>query len=178
MGAVALGCYAIHGSVLVMRGEAEDLLWVCHLGAVLVGAGLLLRFSLINAIGTLFLALGTPLWLMDLAAGGVFLPTSLLTHVAALLIGLWGIRRLGMPRGAWWKAAVGLVGLIALARLLTPAHANVNLAFRIHRGWEEYFPSHEIYLAIIVSEAALYFLALELALRRWLAPAARGSKSA
>ncbi len=51
--------------------------------------------SWVSAVGTLFLCLGTPQWLLYLAAGGEFMPTSLATHVVALGIGLYAAYRYG-----------------------------------------------------------------------------------
>jgi len=58
-------------------------------------------------------------------------PTSVLTHGGGLLLGLVGLRRLGLPRGAWWKGAVVLVALTAVSRLVTPAPDDVNLGFSV-----------------------------------------------
>jgi len=147
------------------------LLWSCHLGAALVGIGLLSSSATTNGIGLLFLCMGTPLWMMDLAGGGEFYPTSSLTHVGGLAIGLYGARRLGLPSGAWWKAVVALITLILICRLVTPPRANVNVAFAIYPGWEKVFSSHLVYLATMMGAAAAYFFVCEYVLRRWLCPA-------
>jgi hypothetical protein len=126
-------------------------------------------------IGTLWLGMGTPLWISDLAGGAEFMPTSLFTHVAALLIGLYGVARLGIPTGTWWRAAFALAGLMLATRLVTPAAGNVNVAFAIHPSADRYFSSHVVYVATMLGLAAGYFLLFEWALRRWLASApARG----
>jgi len=124
----------------------------------------------LNGIGTLFLCLGTPLWLMDLAGGGEFYPTSCFTHLGGLAIGLYGARRLGVPGGIWWKAIVALIALILVCRLVTPPQANINVAFAIYPGWEKYYPSHLSYLITMLSIATGYFFITEFVLRRWLAP--------
>jgi hypothetical protein len=41
LGLAALGCYAIHAGFHVINGRPEEVLWMCHLGAALVGVGLL-----------------------------------------------------------------------------------------------------------------------------------------
>ena len=169
-GLAALGCYAIHAGFHVLNGRPEEALWMCHLGAALVGIGLLSSSTTTSGIGTLFLCVGTPLWVMYLAGGGEFYPTSCFPHLGGLAIALYGVRRLGLPSGTWWKAVVALAVLILVSRLVTPAHANVNVSFAIYPGWEKVFPSHPIYLAAMIVLAAGYFLAFEYALRRWLAP--------
>ena len=166
-GLAALGCYAVHAGFHILNGRPEEVLWMCHLGAALVGVGLLSSSATTNGIGTLFLCAGTPLWLMYLAAGGEFYPTSSFPHLGGLAIGLYGVRRLGLPSGTWWKAIAALVALILVCRVVTPARANVNVAFAIYPGWEKVFPSHPIYLAVMMAQSAGYFLLCEFVLRRW-----------
>lgn len=169
-GMTALGCYAIHAGFHILNGRPEEVLWMCHLGAALVGIGLVCSSGVVNGIGVLFLCVGTPLWLMYLAGGGEFYPTSCFPHLGGLAIGLFAVRRLGLPSGAWWKAAVALLTLIFICRLVTPPRANVNVAFAIYPGWEKVFPSHPVYLATMMASAAAYFLFFECVLRRWLVP--------
>src|SRR6185295_17432109 len=152
-GVAALVCYAIHATFHLVHGRPEDLLWACHLGAAVVGVGLLSSSATINGIGLLFLCMGTPIWLMDLAGGGEFYPTSCFTHLGGLAIGLYGARRLGLPSGTWWKAVVALITLILICRLVTPERANVNVAFAIYAGLEKVFPSHLVYLVIMMVAA-------------------------
>jgi hypothetical protein len=167
-GTSALVFYAIHGGQHLIRGHPEDLLWACHLGAVLVGVGILIRSATLNAVGFLWLCLGTTLWAIDLAGGGELIPTSLLTHVGGLAVGGVGVFRLGMPRHAWWKAILAFLVLLQLSRWLTPAETNVNLAFSVASGWEEVFASHLAYLALLVGIGAVAFFAIERAARRLL----------
>lgn len=161
LGIAALSCYAIHALFHLFRGEWYDLFWACHVAAIFVGIGLLTQSATINDIGVLLGLMGLPLWLADLAGGSEFLPTSLLTHVVALCIGLYGVARLGMPRGTWWKSAAVLVGLIGICRVVTPPEQNVNVAFAIQHGWERQFASHQSYLVSILSGATVYFFVVE-----------------
>ncbi len=170
LGILALVCYAIHGGAHLLKHQPENLLWACHIGAALVGVGLLFGSASLNGIGVLFLLLGTPLWILDLLTGGEWLPTSCFTHVGGLAIGLYGVRRLGLPRAVWWQSVVTLMGLILLCRLVTPREANVNVAFAIQHGWEDYFPSHGVYLVIVMAQVTVYFFVAAFILRRWLAP--------
>jgi hypothetical protein len=133
-GGLALAFYAIHAGHHLLRGHPEDLLWACHLGAVCVGVGLLARLPVVNAVGFVWLATGDALWLLDLASGGEFIPTSLFTHGLAFLV------------------------LQQLCRFTTPPRANVNLAHAVWSGWEEVFPSTIGYqIALFVIGAAACF---------------------
>ena len=160
LGAAAVCFYAAHAGQYVVRRQPEHALWICHLGALLVGIGFLTRQSALNAVGTLWLIVGLPLWLYDLTAGGEFVPTSVLTHVGGLVIGLIGARRLGVPRGLWWKVVLGMVPVCAASRWLTPPSSNVNLAHHVYPGFESAFSSHALYAAVLIAlfvGAALIF---------------------
>jgi hypothetical protein len=113
LGSVALLCYATHGTFHCLRGTPESLIWMCQLGTLMVGVGLLLRSPVVNAVGVLWLSAGTPFWIIGVSLGSTFLQTSVLTHLGGLSIGLWGAYELGIPRGAWWKAT-GLGGMLHL----------------------------------------------------------------
>jgi hypothetical protein len=147
---IAIACYCVHAGVHLERGEPQDLLWACHVAALLVGFGLIFGSATLNAIGLLWSCFGTPLWILYLATGGELITVSFLTHGAALIAGAIGIRRLGMPRGAAWKAMAAFMLLWIATRALTPPPANVNLAFSVYEGWQRYFPSYPIYLAMLL----------------------------
>ena len=161
LGIVAFVCYAVHAAVHLHRGQPYDLLWGCHIAALLVGLGLLLRNATLNAIGFLWSCLGIPLWILDIATGGEFIPTSPLTHVGAFVLGFIGVRKLGMPRLAAMKALAAFAMLWVVCRVVTPPAANINLAFRVHSGWEAYFPSYALYFVMLLVIAAVVFTAVE-----------------
>jgi hypothetical protein len=161
LGIVAFVCYGIHAAVHLHRGQPYDLLWGCHIAVLLVGCGLLLPNATLNAIGFLWSCLGIPLWLLDLTTGGEFMPTSTLTHIGAFALGLAGVRKLGMPRFASMKALATFAMLWVVCRVVTPPAANINLAFRVHSGWDVYFPSYALYFAMLLAIAAIVFTAVE-----------------
>jgi hypothetical protein len=161
-GVLAYGVHAVH---YVARRQEENLLWFCHLAALGIGIALILRAPTLNAIGLLWLAIGTPCWFLYLAGGGELLMGAALTHCAGLALGLFGVRRLGLPRDAWWKALLALVAVHFVTRLITPPAENVNLAFAVWPGWEPWFPSHRVYLAFLTALSAAVFLALSRGLR-------------
>lgn len=163
LGAAAICFYAAHAVYYLYRRQPEHLLWICHLGALVLGIGLVMRQGTLNAVGTLWLLVGLPLWFYDLTKGGKVPPTSFLTHIGGPILGLIGVKKLGMPTGLWWKALVGIVPIYGLSRLLTPPDANVNLSHAIYPGSEAWFPSYPVYvasLAALYAGAALLFQAI------------------
>jgi hypothetical protein len=172
LGLCGLLAYGVHAAYYLPRRQGENLLWFCHLAALGIGVALLMRKPTLNAIGLLWLTVGTPCWFLYLAGGGALLPGAVLTH-SALLLSLLGVRQLGLPRDAWWKAVLALVVVFAVTRLVTPPAANVNLAFAIWPGWERFFPSHLVYLTFLALVSGATFFAVSRGLRRsGLAPAA------
>lgn len=166
LGVLGVVAYAVHAAIHLVRGEPWDLLWTCHLGCLLTGIGLLAGSAAWNGIGLLWLSIGVPLWVLDLATGGELLPTSLLTHLGGLVCGLAGVRSLGLPRGTWLRALAALFALGALSHLVTPRRANVNLAHAVWSGWETVFPSYGVYAVAVLSGSAAAFLLTELGIRR------------
>ena len=162
LGALALGCSALHtGNHLAHGDHWSNALWACNVATVLVGVGLLARAPAANAIGLLWVSVGLPLWLIDLAGGSPFLATSSLIHLPPILAGAWGARRMGVPRGSAWRAFAALAALQILCRLITPPVENVNMVFAMEPTWQKLFPSYFWnYLAGCALHAGA-FLALE-----------------
>ena len=178
LGLLAVAAYCIHSAVHLQRGEPYDLLWGCHIAALLVGFGLLLRNATLNAIGLLWSCFGSALWLLDLMTGGEFMPTAILTHVGAFVIGMYGVRILGMPRRSAWYALGSFFALWCVSRAITPASANINLAFRIPAGWTNNFPNYPIYFLTLLLGGAATFAIAEPLTRRFAPPSpdGRGAK--
>lgn len=139
---------------------------MCNMGALLVGVGLLVRQPRPLAVGATWLAVGDVLWALDLLSGSDLLPTSLLTHILGLAIGVIGLRRLGFPRGTWLVAGVAVLGLQEITRLLTPERSNVNVVFAMYGGAERIFSSHLAYRGSLIALAFVLFGVVEVAARR------------
>jgi len=163
----ALGCYAIHAGFHILSGRPEEVLWMCHLGAALVGVGLLSSSATTNGIGTLFPVCRDAAVVMYLAGGREFYPTSCFPHLGGLAIGLYWCPPVGLPSGTWWRAVLALIALILVCRLVTPARAMSTLRLRSTLGGRR-FSFHPIYLAAMMGLAAGYFVGFEYVLRRWL----------
>jgi hypothetical protein len=164
-GTLAVSFFLIHAGALVHAGEPYHIIWSCHLGCLIVGIGLLVRLPWLYAIGFFWLTMGVPLWLLNVLTSHEFLLTSTLSHVGGILIAVYGLRLLAIPRFAWAAAAAGLVVLGMLTRWVTPPAANVNLAFAVWSGWEDRFSSHFWYVVMLLSIAAVSFGLLEFFIR-------------
>jgi hypothetical protein len=162
---VALACYAVHATELLLRTPPENLLWSCNVAAVLVILGLATGSATWNAAGGVLLLAGEPVWIVDLSSGGTFYVTSLFTHVGVPIASLAGMRALGVPWRAWPASVVALASAtIAAARWSSPEE-NVNVAVVTPPGWER-FPTHAIYMTWLGTSICLGTLALVFVLRR------------
>lgn len=160
-GAAALACWLVHGGHHVASGTAHDLLWGCNVAVPLLAVGTFFGHRLASAVALSWLAFGTPIWLLDLATGKNMIPTSVLVHLVAPAIGVDAARRLGWPTGAWRWACVAAIFLLVATRLVGSERTNVNLAFRVHDGWEDRFRSHPLFLLLLVLTSALVFFLVE-----------------
>jgi hypothetical protein len=165
LGFAALAGVAIHFAYHLYHQRPWDLLWACHIAALLVGIGTVLDWPSAVGIGLLWLVIGVPLWLLDLALGGELTPTSILTHAGGMIVGLIYIGSRGMPAGAWWQASAALIAMQQLCRWATPAAENVNVAFAVYKGWERWFPDYFWYWLMLTVAFALVFAGAEWGLR-------------
>src|ERR1043166_940739 len=127
LGLFCILSYLIHGLTHLRRSHPEEVLWACHLGTLVVAAGLIGRWPLPVAVGVEWLVGGDPTWLIGPGLGGGFLPTTLLTPGGGLAAGLFGLKTLGVVAGAWHVAAAAVVALWAVTWFVTPARTRVNL---------------------------------------------------
>jgi hypothetical protein len=171
LGGLALLFYAAHATWHVVHGSAWDLLWVCNASMPVLVLGCFFAKARLVAGAVMILSYGTPMWLLDLMTGpSSMIITSPLVHVGGLVVGGLAVRRLGWPRLTWAFTAAATALLLFLSRLVTPPRDNVNLAFRVHDGWEHIFPSHILYVAMMWLASAVVFLIIELLARRLLVP--------
>ncbi len=165
-GVLATAFFLIHAAALAHAGEYYHIFWSCHLGCLIVGIGLLVRQPWPYAIGFFWLTMGVPLWLLNVLTRHQLMLTSTLSHIGGLIIAVFGLRFLKLPRFAWAAATAGLVVLGIFTRLATPHEANVNLAFAVWSGWEDRFPSYFWYVVMLLSIAAACFGLLEYIIRK------------
>jgi hypothetical protein len=118
----------------------------------LIGVSVIVRWPYGIAAGFVFhMVIGLPLYVLDLAAGattGSDTPTSAFVHLAAPLVGAWGVLRGGeLPRYAW-LGAWAIAALPLPISLLTDPALNINV---VHQPWapvRAWFESMWIYRAM------------------------------
>ena len=172
LGILALVFCAAHMVEMVVRHDLPSFFWMCNITGPLLALGCLARRRALVSVSLLWIAWGTGLFGVDIATGGEFYATALLSHAGVLAIGVAAVRIIGWARGSWWKAAALQPAFLVLARLFTGPADNVNLAYAVWRGWEDVFPSHAVYLGVLLVGSTALYGALELAFRRIALPGA------
>lgn len=173
LGALALAGWSAHAGALVSREAPHALLWCCNLGALLVALGLLAGRPRLAGVGLLWVASGTPIWVVALGLGQTFLPTSLLTHFGALAAGL-AAQGAAAPGGCWRAAWAGLLGLHLLSHAAAPPGRSLNLADVAPGGT---LAGHVALIALCGAVAAVVLPALESFLRARAQPDASSTAS-
>jgi hypothetical protein len=170
LGLLATGFFSLHALCQIHAGRHENLLWACHVADLCVGLGLLVRWPTLNGGGVLLLAMGIPLWLINLCFGGAFYPTSILTHLGGFTIGLIGLRRLPTARYDWLTAVALVATLLVASRAVTSPARNVNLAFSAWHAMGPVLNSPELHvLTVLGGWAILLWSSRQVLIRfRWL----------
>jgi hypothetical protein len=128
-GLAVLGVLGLHAATKVPAGQLTEMLWMCHVSAALIGAGLLLARPALAAVGFLsHLAVGTPAYLLDVAVQRATTATSLAAHVVPLGCGWLVVRRWGLPRRAALWAFALFVALLPISYFLADPRLDVNLS--------------------------------------------------
>ncbi len=166
LGIVAVLFYCIHGAYWIYKGVPSSLMWGCHIASLLIGFGMFFEMPRVNAIGVLWLVPGNFFWVMYLLNNGDFEPTSPLTHIGGITIGLIGIYRMGFPTYSWFWALMGVIALQIVTLFVTPAKDNINMVFRTQDGFEQYFPSHFWFEMMVLADSLVSFYFAELIIRR------------
>jgi hypothetical protein len=93
LGMVAVSLFATREIVFIFRGQSGNGLWACYVALLQIGVGLMVRSAASNAVGTFWLTVGFPLWIVDMLAAGSTESTSVLTHISGLILGCWRVCR-------------------------------------------------------------------------------------
>ncbi len=107
------------------------------------------------------------MWVLYLLSGEPFIPTSPLTHVLGLAVGLAGARILGFPRHSWVVALAFVAVLMIGCRLFTPRDANVNLAYGPIEGLSLWSVGGAVHWVLLLLQWAIGLAVLEAIYRRF-----------
>ena len=111
-------------------GQLQDMLWICHVSMLLLAVGMYARRQQFIQIAALWIFPGFVFWFVDAWFSG-YTWASAASHFVAIISAYYAMRRVGAVLGLWRYAMLFWLLLQLLARWLTPASANVNIAFTV-----------------------------------------------
>ena len=138
-------------------GGMGHLLWMCNLGNVLLGLGLMIAHRELIRAAAIWTIPGLVIWIFYVLLPSGFYFSTTLAHVGGFIVGMIALRRVRMDRWAW-AYAFGWALLTQLAaRLLAPPDLNVNVAHRVQDGFP--FTSYwKFWIVLMFATAALMWV--------------------
>jgi hypothetical protein len=136
-------------------GGLGHLLWMCNVGNVLLGIGLLLGHRELIRAAAIWTIPGLGLWIYYVLLASGFYFSTTLAHVGGITVGLIALSRVRMDRFAWLYAFAWYLLTQFAARLLAPPALNVNVAHSIQPGWDKVFTSYWKFWLVGSAVAAL-----------------------
>ncbi len=129
-------------------GTEDEVLWICNVCNLLLAFGAATRSPIALWTATLWLVIGTPLWIVDEFTVRTFHFHAVFTHIGAAGLGLWLLRGVPRPRHIWAYGIALLFVLQLASRFLTRPALNVNLAFGAYGDLLKIFPDYRVYWAL------------------------------
>ncbi|MDH5682566.1 MAG: hypothetical protein OEZ36_13330, partial [Spirochaetota bacterium] len=152
LGILPLVFFGFHFYESWMLGQEGNLLWACHVSGLLLGLGFLLDNKMLTQVSSLWIVIGFPLWIIDLAYTDLWLVSSFFSHIGNFTLCLYGIYLVGARKNAWVYASFYFFICQGLARVFTDPKLNVNVSHRVYVGMDAVFSSYwEQWLVILIS---------------------------
>lgn len=148
LGLVPLAVFILHFLYHNSIGAPGLSMWMCHASNVVLALGLFLGKPSFIRVAVMWIAVGIPPWIYEMALTSDWPPTSFLSHTGGISVGLIALWRVRAGRFTWIHAfAFGLV-IQELSRLFTPPALNVNLAHHARDGAEKVLTAYWQYWLI------------------------------
>lgn len=145
------------------------ILWMCNLCNLLLGVGLMTANLRIIWLATLWLILGSPLWVFDIIVQNQIFPHSFATHIAAPILGIWALRGQSARPGTWILAVAFGVSVQTICRFWTPPEFNINVSHVTYKGFSGWFDDYLVYWTLTVLSLAVILFVTERVLARFIA---------
>jgi hypothetical protein len=159
LGLLPLGFFAVQAIHYWRFGGLGHLLWMCNLGNVLLGIGLLLNHRELIRAAAIWTIPGLVLWVVYVLLPSGFYFSTTQAHVGGFIVGMIALHRVRMDRTAWVYALAWWLFTQLAARLLAPAELNVNVAHRVQDGWDKTFTSYwKFWVVLMIATAATLWL--------------------
>ena len=147
--------------------QLGHLLWMCNVGNVLLGVGLLsnqprlIRVAVIWSVPGLFIwwRYVVTEWFGYAALDWWAVTSSTLAHIGGLSVGLIALRRVRVDQITWLYAFAWYLAVQFVSRLVTRTELNVNVSQHVYSGWESTFQSYfKFWMVLTLAVAACLWL--------------------
>lgn len=159
LGVLPLIFFAVQAIHYWRFGGLGHLLWICNLGNILLGVGLLLNHREMIRAAAIWTIPGLFLWIIYVLLPSGFYFSTTLAHVGGIIVGMIGLHWVRVDRKAWLYALAWSVLAQLIARVFAPAEFNVNLAHRVQDGFEGAFSSYwKFWIVLMAATAAVLWV--------------------
>lgn len=146
----------------------EQILWCCHLSNLLLAIGMVFWRPQLIRVAALWLLMGVPPWILDMAVSRLITPVSIISHLGGSLVALYAMSQIRAQKGSWIHALAYFLALQQVTRLLTVPgpYTNVNVAHFAYGPWKDVVSQYWLYILInsVLAAAALWLIELFLRL--------------
>jgi hypothetical protein len=147
LGLVPAAFWVFALAVYAREARLDEMLWVCNVADLLLAVGLFAGWRGLVRTSTLWVVVGLPLWIWDVALTDFSLH-GLFIHVLAGVVGIAALRGDRWPGRTWpGAAALGLAMQLAAHWLTAPA-LNVNVSHSPYLGVDGWLSSYPVYWAL------------------------------
>lgn len=130
--------------------QLGHLLWMCNVGNILLGLGLLLNKPRWIRVAAIWAVPGLFIWWRYVVSEWFGYDTldwfavvsSTLAHIGGLTLGLFALKRVRIDQITWLYAFVWYLVIQLISRVTTHPELNVNLSYGMYGGWETVFQSY------------------------------------
>jgi len=155
LGLLPLAFFAVQTIHYWRFGGLGNLLWMCNLGNVLLGIGLLINHRELIRAAAIWTIPGLVVWIIYVLLPSGFYFSTTLAHLGGFTVGMIALHRVRMDRFAWLYAFAWFLLTQVAARLLSSAELNVNVAHRVQDGWTNTFTSYwKFWIVLTVTTGA------------------------
>jgi hypothetical protein len=135
--------------------ELGHMLWMCNTGNLILALGLLFDKPVLIRLSAIWTIPGLLIWFIYVVFPWGLVVSSVLAHVGGLAVSLFVLKRYRMDRTAWRYAFGWYFILQLIARFITPAAFNVNMAYAVPSGWERTFQSYWSFWLVLTAVTAI-----------------------
>jgi hypothetical protein len=143
--------------------QLGHLLWMCNVGNVLLGVGLLINRPSWIRIAVIWSVPGLFIWWQYVATewfGYASLDwwavtSSTLAHIGGLGVGLVALRRVRVDQITWLYSFAWYLAIQLVSRVVTRPELNVNVSRKVYGGWESTFQSYISFWIVLTFAVAL-----------------------